>query len=373
MPPYLKICFLVNPIAGIGGRPGLKGSDNVVEEAIKKGGTPLSPIKAKTFLSKLSRDILDKVLFLTADNKMGEDYLSEIGANYEIVHKSSKPSTAEDTISVVKKAILSHGKLIVFVGGDGTARDVLSAIKDLKVDIPILGVPAGVKVYSSVFGNTPRDSANILKAFVRGVASISLREIVDIDEESVRSDRMSIKIYGYALTPTYSNLLQPSKATFHGVYDEENKEAIANYIVENMDPKALYVLGPGSTVKKIGDRLGINKTLLGVDLYAEGKLLRKDVGEDEIIKAMKRYPKTFMVISPIGKQGFILGRGNQQIGPEVLRKITKKELIVVATRGKLTETPVLRVDTGYPDLDKKFRGYLRVIVDYNMEKIVKVV
>ncbi len=367
----MKIGFLVNPIAGIGGRVGLKGSDGVVNKAFEKGGVPLSPIKARLFLKKLNYKFFRDVTFLTASKDMGEIFFVEKRLNYKVLYRYNKNYTDfRDTIYAVKKFLDEGISLLVFVGGDGTARDIYSVVKE---KVPIIGVPAGVKVYSGVFGYTPYETARLVEKFISNEIRIIEREIIDINEESLRRGHIKIRLYGYAKTISFSNLLQPTKTMYLGEEEEENKEAIARYLFEQVEKDTLYILGPGSTIKKICKYLGLDKNELSVDLYLNGKIIERNVDEKTILKYLERYPHRKIIVTPIGRQGFIFGRGNQEISPLVLKKINREDIVVVATRAKINDLRYLRIDTGDIEIDKKIRGYIRVIVDYNEEKIMKII
>ncbi|MFQ5887242.1 MAG: ATP-NAD kinase family protein, partial [Candidatus Hydrothermarchaeales archaeon] len=197
-------------------------------------------------------------------------------------------------------------------------------------------------------------------------------EVVDTDEEKYRAGELDVRLYGYALTPKAPSLLQVSKSAFYGLTEEKAKEAIAGFAVEFMRDGSLYILGPGSTVKKISDLLGIEKSLLGVDLVKDGKLVKKDVGEQEILETLEKEEKVKILVSPIGAQGFVFGRGNQQISSEVVRKVGVENVIVLATPQKLEQTPVLFVDTGDSDLDRQLSGERQVIAGYRLAQRRKI-
>ena len=369
-----RIGFLVNPIAGMGGRVGLKGTDGEAYKiALKLGAKPVAPQRAKRFLLELKRlKLQENIEFITPPHVMGEKYLRETSiTNYKVVDmKLGEETTAKDTKEFVKK-VLEEVELIVFVGGDGTARDIVEVVGENK---PLLGVPSGVKVYSSVFATTPEKAAHVLRYYLEGLAEITKAEILDIDEEAFRKDKLIVKKYGTALTIYVQGLVQPSKEpSMEDPSEEENKKAIARYIVENMDKNTLYILGPGTTVKAIADELGVEKTTLGVDAVYNGELVGKDLNEQKIMDLIKKYRKVKIIVTPIGGQGFIFGRGNQQISPTIIRLVGKENIIVVATRSKMRKLGFLRVDTGDPEVDEILKGYMRVIVDYNEEVVVKVV
>ncbi len=376
-----KICFVINPLAGIGGPLGLKGSDGEAGlEALQRGARLIAPSRAREFIAEAKRTgVLDKVVLLTANGLMGEDELRSEGYQSPlIVYKyESFPTKAEDTKRTVTNCLREGAKLVVFVGGDGTARDILSALERFRnTDIPLLGVPGGVKMYSSVFAENPRAAAHVLHEWLENPATCEA-EVLDIDEEAFRRGELRVRLYGYARTPCSRFLVgsskQPSPATPD---EEENKEAIARYIVESMEHCTLYVLGPGSTTAKIAELMRAPKTLLGVDVYHNGRLIASDVDEKTLYNIVsnhvKRGGKAKIIVSPIGGQGYILGRGNQQISPRIVRLVGKENIIVIATRSKIARLRKLRVDTGDSKLDRDLRGYIRVVVDYGEEYVMKV-
>lgn len=370
----LRMGFIVNPIAGMGGRVGLKGTDGrAYLEALKKGAKPVSPQRAIHFLDSIK---IDDIEIISAPKTMGEyevlnsrhrDKLVEVVDGVESQH-----TTAEDTKRIAKKMLGKDIDILVFVGGDGTARDILDAVD---MEIVVLGVPSGVKIYSAVFAVSPEAAAKVIEAMYRGNIVVVEREVLDIDEEAFRNNRLSIKLYGYMKTPLVEEYIQVSKEpSLYSIDEEENKKAIAKRIVEEMEKDTLYILGPGTTIKAIADELGVEKTLLGVDAVYNGRLVGKDLDEKSLLKLIDMYGKAKIVVTPIGGQGFIFGRGNQQISPEVIKKVgDKRNIIVVATWGKIRDLKVLRVDTGDPVVDSMLRNYIKVIVDYNESIVRKVV
>lgn len=367
-----KIGFIVNPIAGMGGRVGLKGTDGkAYKEALRRGAKPVAPERAKRFLRELVRlGVHREIEFYSAPSIMGADYLRQQGIETTTVGElKRKETTAEDTKRITGE-LMDKVDLIVFVGGDGTARDIIEVVDKKK---PILGIPSGVKIYSSVFATTPEKAAQVLEYYVKDLAEIDIGEVLDIDEEAFRNDKLVVKRFGEALTIRVPGLVQGSKEpTTLDETELENQKAIARYIVENMEENTLYILGPGTTVKALADELGIPKTVLGVDAVYNRKLVGKDLNEQQLLSLLDKYGKAKIVVTPIGGQGFIFGRGNQQISPDVIRKVGKKNIIVVATRRKMHRLRTLRVDTGDPEVDAMLRGYIRVVVDYNEELVVKV-
>ncbi len=363
--------FLVNPIAGMGGSVGLKGTDGeLLEEALKRGARPVAPMRAKRFLERLYKLGFNEVI-VSAAGVMGCDYLKRVPLKeIKCLDIPSSPKTSSRDTKEVSRVLVSMGvRLIVFVGGDGTARDVLDVIGRR---IPILGIPAGVKMYSGIFAASPEAAADIVMKFLEGSASLEVVEVADADEQAIAKGLLRVRVYGYAYTPFIEGLLIPSKEFALG--SAEEKLEVAEYFVnEIMEDDALYILGPGSTVKAIADLLHINKTLLGVDAIYGGKLIGKDLSEKELLDIVEKYNKKYIVVTVIGKQGYIFGRGNQQISPRVIRNVGTRNIYVVSTRSKLVGLRRLLVDTGDAQLDKELSGYIRVIIGYHEEKIMPVV
>lgn len=369
-----KLGFIVNPIAGMGGRVGLKGTDGdeILKKAIELGAKPVAPERAKRFLEILKSYNLSFEL-VSYPKLMGEYEAIEAGFKPIVIGEIQDKTTAEDTVRAAKHMYSLGVDLIVFCGGDGTARDIYRSVD---MSVPVLGIPAGVKMYSSVFALNVEDAARIVSEFLLHGTPLKHAEVMDVDEEAFRSNRLSIKLYGCLLIPYVHGYVQGAKSPTMAVDSElENQRAIARYVVESMDPNALYILGPGTTVKAITDILGLEKTLLGVDLMFNFKLLAKDVSEMDILRVLNSgfFSKAYIIISPIGGQGFIFGRGNQQISSEVIKRVGLSNIIIIATKSKISSLSELHVDTGDSELDNKLRGYRRVIVDYREEKILKVV
>jgi len=282
-------------------------------------------------------------------------------------------TTAEDTKLAIQFLVKSNVDLIVFVGGDGTARDILDAMKEVN-NVLVLGVPSGVKMHSGIFAASALDAAELVKVFLEKAAQTLDFEIMDVDEAAIRQDHFSVKLYGFLKGPFVPMRLVGSKQVSPETNDEhENQMATARFIVENMDASATYILGPGTTIKCIADLLGVEKTLLGVDIYQD-KAAIKDVNEQRILQEIKDWQNVWIILSPIGRQGMLLGRGNQQISPEVIRRVGKEKIIVAATRSKIQgiEGNILRVDTGTPEIDNMLRGFIRVATDYREWRLVRV-
>ncbi len=363
--------FFVNPIAGMGGAVGLKGTDGTttLREALKKGAKPVAPIRAREYLTFLLAH-RDRFSLLTAAGIMGAETSGSLGITRQIVGRIGRKTTAQDTIRLSRLMKRRKVDLLVFCGGDGTARDIFKAVGP---NFPVLGVPAGVKVYSSVFAINPRAAAETTIQFLDGAISTKPGEVLDIDEKEYRQNRLSVKLVGQLRTPDAGPLIQDPKSPSipsEAVLMEE----IADYFKEESKPDLVYVLGPGTTLEKVAAWLGFKKTLLGVDVVkGDGTVLGRDVDESTLLRLIKP-SSTRIVVSPIGGTGFLFGRGNQQISPRVLGQVGLDNIIIVAARTKVEALQPRRllVDTGDEKLDQAFRGYRRVLTGYREEMVVKV-
>ncbi len=253
--------------------------------------------------------------------------------------------------------------MILFCGGDGTARDVASMPAGLR---PILGIPAGVKMHSGVFAISPQAAAELALGFVRGELLARETEIVDVDEELYRAGELQTRLYAVARTPYKPTLVQERKRIYSSSSEEEFKDQIALFASEFMRDGSAYILGAGTTTARIAELLGVEKTLLGVDVIQDGKLLQKDASERDLLALLDREKSVKVIVSPIGAQGFILGRGSQQISAAVLRRVGEENLIIVSTPHKLAELPQLLVDTGDLQMDRILAGKRMVVTGYRI-------
>ncbi len=373
----IKIAFVVNPIAGMGGRVGLKGTDGVADKAKKLGAKPVAPGKATDMIKEFLSEYREKedIIWFTCSDLMGQDELKKSGAkNIKIVYTTKEDTTAsQDTKNACKVFLKKNVDIIVFCGGDGTARDVFSMVKN---KIPLLGIPSGVKMHSAVFGINTEASAKMLHEFIKKRLTIGDAEIMDLDEERYRKGEWNIKLFGVAkgiVEPTY---IQVGKTSFESVSDNTVKDEIAEHIEDEIkeNPEFLYLFGSGGTIDYIADKLGFKNTLLGIDAVYKNKVVGNDLNEEKILDLLNKYPKAKVILSPIGAQGFILGRGNLQLSPKVIKKIGLDNIIVVSTPSKLAGTPKIRVDTGDSSLDKKFEEheFMMIVIGYRLSRVVRI-
>jgi predicted polyphosphate/ATP-dependent NAD kinase len=362
------IGLIVNPVAGMGGSVGLKGTDGeMYKKALELGAEPVTPQRTNDLLTHIERK--DAMTLLVAPGKMGERYVAGFDVPVIVIGETGEETSAEDTKGIAEEMVAQGAELLIFVGGDGTARDIYDAVG---ASVPVVGVPAGVKVFSSVFALSARAAAEMVDAFLAGT-DVTEEEVLDIDEQAFREDRLASRLYGYLLVPEVRRFLQPGKLGSSITQSSaESKQKIAAYIVEEMDPEALYLLGPGTTLRAITDELGLPKTLLGVDAVRAGELVGQDVNERDILSLFERYERRKIIVTPIGGNGFIFGRGSKQFTPAVIRQVGRKNVIVAGTRHKLSNLDCLRVDTGDLKLDETLSGYIKVAVGYKEWMIAQV-
>jgi predicted polyphosphate/ATP-dependent NAD kinase len=360
----LRIGFLINPVAGMGGSVGLKGTDGKADEARERGAVPRAAERAAITLRILST--VPDLFFVTCSGEMGEDALRRCGVSpYRVAYPCRETSTAGDTKKAVSAFLEENVDLILFCGGDGTARDVFEVAQRT---VPVLGIPAGVKMYSAVFALDPAAAA----ALVSQPYSLQDAEVMDVNEEAYRAGALETSLYGIARIPARAHMTQSAKQVFEEADEERAKGEIARFIEEVMIPGSLYIIGAGTTTEAIARRLGVQKTLLGVDAICNGHLVASDADEKTLLALAETYPETRIIVSPIGAQGFVLGRGNQQIGAAVVRKAGLRNLIVVATPHKLRETPLLYVDSGDQVLNREFGDSIQVISGYRIAQRKKI-
>lgn len=355
----LRLGFIVNPIAGMGGKVGLKGTDGAagIAEARRRGAAPLAGKRARRALGRIaSRRNLQ---LFTGVGDLGETAARDLGIDPNCVGSTPR-MIADDTRSAVAAMIAAGVDLILFAGGDGTARDVFDVTGDR---LPILGVPTGVKMHSAVFAITPESAGDIAAKFLAAdSAGRKLRqaEIMDLDDRT--DGRVSARLYGYAQVPDERMRIQHAKAGAR-VDDEAALDALCRHVAATLEPGCVYVFGPGTTTQRILRHAGIEGTLLGVDAVSNGRLVGPDLSESGLLSLTAGRPVR-IVLGVIGGQGFLFGRGNQQIGPEVIRRAGRDRIMVVAGLAKILalEGGRLFVDTGDRELDEALAGFIRVLV-----------
>lgn len=383
-----RLGLIVNPVAGIGGRVGLKGSDGteIQQKAWELGAVPEALNRAVEALERIKP--VDDLQIITYPGEMGEDAARASGFVPTVIGSIQRgETTAEDTRNAAQDMQGLGVDLVLFAGGDGTARDIAdeyvrySAIGEgpdvadgyIRRIRLVLGIPAGVKIHSAVFATNPRSAGDLALLVLQGRASGRREaEVMDIDEEAFRQGIVAARLYGYLNIPFQRRLVQGLK-TASDPGEKAATEAIAWEVVDGMDGETLYIIGPGTTTRAIAARLGVPKTLLGVDVVRGGELVAADANESQLLALLEeRLAK--IVVTPIGGQGYIFGRGNQQISPRVIEQVGKEHIIVVSTAAKiqgLGGRPLL-VDTGDREVDRMLSGYIRVVTGYREQAVYRV-
>ena len=364
-----KLGLIINPIAGMGGKVGLKGTDglSILSRALEMGAAPHSPGRAAAALKQLL-SIKEQIQIITFPGDMGETVAKQWGFSTQTLLKgivSEKNTTRDDTLRAAKELLDQKVDLLLFAGGDGTARDIYESVK---TNLTVLGIPSGVKIHSAVFGCSPQQAGELALLYLNGSETREKSaEVMDIDEDLFRKGIVTAKLYGYLKIPFEKRRVQRLKAG-SSISEEALHQAIAAHVVTNeMNSDTFYVIGPGTTTRSVMTALQLDYSLLGVDCIVNKRLVEKDLSEEALLKLCAQYEKRKLIITPIGGQGFLLGRGNQQISSKVLRFFSRNDILVLCTPAKLhaLEGSPLLIDTGDSSIDQKFSGYMRLITGYN--------
>ena len=458
-----RLGLIVNPIAGMGGKVGLKGTDGmgVLRRAIELGARPEAPKRTMAALEVLV-PLRDDFEILTYPLDMGENQAKALGFETVVINQIAgsgkiaderglvnngeagnegeaanesevagsqidvSSTTFQDTEDAARDMLEAGADLILFAGGDGTARNIYNAVGD---KVPVLGISAGVKIHSPVYATNPRSAGQLAAKFLKGeITAVREAEVMDIDEDAFREGRVTPRLYGYLRVPHEERLMQNLKS---GSVESEAAalDGIADRIVEEMEPDVLYIIGPGTTTRPVMEKLGLKATLLGVDVVLDGKLVVADAGEQDLLQllnlvegagvadglertagapvdacsrageteansidtcrvaggtgggcgesadeSLARARRAQIIVTVIGGQGYVFGRGNQQLSPEVIRKVGTDNIRIIATRDKLNalDRRPLLVDTGDDDLNQALSGYARVLVSYGREVMYRI-
>ena len=367
----MRIGLVVNPVAGLGGAAGLKGTDGpgMAAEALRRGARPEAGPRARRALARLAERVPDAALVL-APGPLGADWAEGLGLKTRVFDLGPQSGTARDTRAAV--AAMGSVDLVAFAGGDGTARDVAAA---LPPGAAMLGIPCGVKMHSSVFALSPEAAGALLADLTTAPARIGwddAAEVMDIDEAALRAGRIAPRLYGHARAPAARGRMQAAKGAPLGDAGAA-LEGAARAVAAEMDPEALYVIGPGTSAGAVTRAAGHAPTLLGIDALRAGRIVARDATGPELQRIAAACPVR-IVLGVTGRQGFLLGRGNQQVGPALLARAGREGLIVLASEAKLAALaePRLWIDTGDPALDAALVGYVRVHTGPGRETLMRI-
>lgn len=362
----LRIGLVINPVAGLGGSVALKGSDNMAEQALALGAQPMANKRADMALSELIEH-KERIEILTVNGEMGESACIRAGLPFEVVYRTKSDKTSfEDSRAAARIMVEQKVDILLFAGGDGTARDICAIVD---TDALVLGIPAGCKIHSGVYAVTPKAAGSIMAMLADGeMLSVLDADVMDIDETAFRQGTVKAKRFGEMQVPGELRYIQATKSGGKES-DELVLQDIAEYVISEMEEDEYYVMGSGSTVAHIMEELGLDNTLLGVDVIKDHRLIAGDITAEKLLALAKEVSKDKikLVITVIGGQGHILGRGNQQLSPALIRFVGKENITVVATKTKLQalQGRPLLVDTGDESLNNELAGLIKVTTGYN--------
>ena len=388
-----RIGIIVNPDAGLGGRLALKGSDGMAEIARAKGAEDRAgPRMYEAFehlfsIIELSLVPWDNVHWLLPKGRMGGSWIPEkmkINGKWTNISDTPNATTAEDTINVVNSMIEQNVEIILYAGGDGTTRDIIGALENIdSASTPILGIPAGVKMHSGSFAASPRAAAEAFAAWFSGDLLIAQTEVMDLDETLYREGEWVVKMYAEAMSPGSPRWMQGSKQRIERVSEVEILESLGDHLRETIedDPELLVIWGSGGTLRTLGESIGFTITVLGIDVTLGNENIGTDLDENQLINTINEHKVRFKdnariltLLSPMGGQGFLIGRGNLQLSPTVIRSIGIENILAIVTPAKLATLNTLRIDTGDINLDQQFqeKKYMKALQGYRTTRLIRI-
>ena len=377
----VRLGLLVNPDAGLGGRLGLKGSDGQAELARSMGAEDRSGPRMRAMLehfSSIHRAGFEDISWVTSEGRMGTEWFpeAEIGS-ISTVHSSSRGTSAADTQDAVNSLLESEIDLLVYAGGDGTTRDVVAALDSAESpETPVIGVPTGVKMHSGCFAASPKAAAEALSSWLIGDLLLASTEVLDLDEDLYRQGKWVVRLYAEAMTPSSPRWMQGSKQRIEASGEEDTTEGLADHIREMLvSDNRMLIWGSGGTLRKIAEMNEFEPTNLGIDATIGNEQVGTDLSESDLLELLSEHDgPTTLLLSPMGGQGFLIGRGNLQLSPQVLRLIGIGNILGVVTPAKLLSVRRLRIETGEPDLDADFAAmrYMKVLQGYRTTRVLPV-
>ena len=377
----VRLGLLVNPDAGLGGRLGLKGSDGQAELARSMGAEDRSGPRMRAMLehfSSIHRAGFEDISWVTSEGRMGTEWFpeAEIGS-ISTVHSSSGGTSAADTQDAVNSLLESEIDLLVYAGGDGTTRDVVAALDSAESpETPVIGVPTGVKMHSGCFAASPKAAAEALSSWIIGDLLLASTEVLDLDEDLYRQGKWVVRLYAEAMTPSSPRWMQGSKQRIEASGEEDTTEGLADHIREMLvSDDRMLIWGSGGTLRKIAEMNEFEPTNLGIDATIGNEQVGTDLSESDLLELLSEHDgPTTLLLSPMGGQGFLIGRGNLQLSPQVLRLIGIGNILGVVTPAKLLSVRRLRIETGEPDLDADFAAmrYMKVLQGYRTTRVLPV-
>lgn len=367
MASTFRLGLIINPLAGLGGRAALKGSDGIADQALAMGVEPLAQQRVRVALEVLL-PLRERLRIFTAPGLMGARLLEDLGFAFDVVGElGCEQTTAEDTERLALEIQTRGVDLLLFAGGDGTARNICNSAAPGQL---VLGIPAGVKIHSGVYAVNPRAAGELVALLVQGdLVRLGAADVRDIDEAAFREGQVRTRHYGQLSVPEEGRFVQQVKQG-----GREQETLVLDDIAAGLQEEGgqvVWVMGPGSTTLGLLEAMGLEGTLLGVDVLKGGQLIGRDVTEQQLWDLVQGAEDVRILVTAIGGQGHILGRGNQQISPRIVRAAGLQNLIVIATKSKLKtlEGRPFLLDSGDAELDEQLTGLRRVLSGYREEML----
>lgn len=391
----MRLGLVVNPDAGLGGKLGFKGSDGRAAEARAAGAEDRAGPRMNqclTHLSDLASSSLNRAgvdLTLVAwEGRMGTTWVPDLekADHVSVVCLGSTPATTspEDTARLVGELVEARVDAILYAGGDGTTRDIVNALEAAGPEaqtVALIGVPGGVKMHSGCFATTPKAAAEVALSFALGDLRTAITEVMDLDETVYAKGEWKVRMYGEAWTPSSPRFMQGAKEQVERVSEEDTIEGLAHHVNTLLEdePDLMVVWGSGGTLRRMGEHLNLDLTLLGIDVQHDGNLHR-DLNEQGLLEVIGGHVSDgdqrplLLLLSPMGGQGFLIGRGNLQLSPDVLRAIGHSNILGVATPSKLIGLEAVRIDTGDDDLDAEFQAkrFIKILQGFRTTRLIRV-
>jgi predicted polyphosphate/ATP-dependent NAD kinase len=391
----MRLGIVVNPDAGLGGKLGFKGSDGRAEEARAAGAEDRAGPRMQQCLnhlvalatSSLNRSQVGLEL-LVWEGRMGGTWLPSLAEDaplkVEVMGTTPATTSPEDTTLLVHELVKAGAEALVYAGGDGTTRDIVNALETMGEDAQktaLIGVPGGVKMHSGCFATTPKAAAEVVLSFALGDLRTAITEVMDLDETVYAKGEWKVRMYGEAWTPSSPRFMQGAKEQVERVSEEDTIEGLAHHVSSLMEdePDLMVVWGSGGTLRRMGEHLNQELTLLGIDVQ-HGNTVHKDLNERGLIEVISAHVNEgeqrplLLLLSPMGGQGFLLGRGNLQLSPDVLRLIGHGNILGVATPSKLIGLEAVRIDTGDDGLDAEFQAkrFIKILQGFRTTRLIRV-
>ena len=395
----MRIGVVVNPDAGLGGKLGFKGSDGRALEARAAGAEDRAGPRMAHALNAFST-LLQGSLNRTESNitlvgwegRMGGTWVGDQNdkLSFEPIGTTPETTADSDTHDLVCALIKAEVEAILYAGGDGTTRDIVNALESMGAkaqEVPLIGVPGGVKMHSGCFATTPKAAAEVALAFILGDLRCAITEVMDLDEDVYQEGVWKVRMYGEAWTPSSPRFMQGAKEQVERSSEVDTIEGLAHHVQTLLEdnPELMIVWGSGGTLRRMGEHVNLELTLLGIDAQgpdiAGQRTLYADLNEQDLLSVLAKHvdengaPKPrLLLLSPMGGQGFLIGRGNLQLSPEVLRVIEFENILGVATPSKLIGLQAVRIDTGDPELDSEFQAkrFVKILQGFRTTRLIRI-